>query len=91
MGRTARGLAVRNLPYFEGVLSERRFVAGDCYSMADISLWAGLGFARAAGLEHPSGLAALAEWEARFEALPAVRDRSGKDLLPQDLSRVALP
>jgi glutathione S-transferase len=79
--------AVQNLPWFDGVLRERPFLVGDHYSMADISLWAGLGFARAAGLERPAGLTALADWESRFEALPAVRGRSGKELLPEDLSR----
>lgn len=76
-----------NLSWFEGVLREQPFLAGEHYSMADISLWAGLGFARAAGLERPAGLAALADWEARFEALPAVQNRRGKELLPEDLSR----
>lgn len=79
--------AMHNLPWFEKVLRERPFLAGDRHSMADISLWAGLGFARAAGLEQPGGLGALAKWEERFEALPAVINRSGKELLPQDLTR----
>ena len=79
--------AIRNLSWFDEVLRDRPFLAGDRYSMADISLWAGLGFGRAAGLQFPVYLGALAEWEKRFEALPAVIGRSGKELLPQDLTR----
>ncbi|WEK48241.1 MAG: glutathione S-transferase N-terminal domain-containing protein [Candidatus Andeanibacterium colombiense] len=85
-GQRRGAQAMDNLPWFESVLRESPFLAGERYSMADISLWAGLGFARAAGLEFPLGLTALAHWEARFEALPAVTERSGKDLLPQDLA-----
>ena len=88
-GRRRGAQAAQGLPWFDGVLQQRPFLAGESWSMADISLWAGLGFARAAGLEQPSGLGALADWRARFEALPAVRGRSGRDLLPQDISRRA--
>lgn len=89
-GQRRGAQAVANVSWFDGVLRDRPFLAGDSYSMADIALWAGLGFARAAGLEFPPGLAALADWEARFEALPAVRNRSGQTLLADDLARVKL-
>ena len=77
---------MRDLPWFEEVLSGQPFLAGEAYSMADISLWAGFGFARAAGLQLPN-LPNLTEWEARFEALPAVRNRSGQNLLAEDIAR----
>lgn len=80
--------AVRNLPWFENVLREHRFLAGDAWSMADITLWAGIGFARAAGLAMDEKLAALTEWFDRMETLPAVRNRSGQELLEQDISRL---
>jgi glutathione S-transferase len=86
-GRRRGALAEANLPWFEGVLRTRPFLAGETWSMPDITLWAGLGFARAAGLEIPVGLDALAAWEARFAALPAVVNRSGQTLLPEDLTR----
>ncbi len=39
--------AVRNLPYFDEVLGDRPFLAGEAFCMADISLFAGLAFAGA--------------------------------------------
>jgi glutathione S-transferase len=79
--------AVRNLPYFDGVLRERPFLAGDAFSMADISLFAGVAFAAAAGLPIAPELTALAAWRERVSKLPAVKNRSGQSLLPEDIVR----
>ena len=79
--------AVANLPYFNDVLEGQAFLAGAQFSMADITLWAALVFAEGAGLTIASNLAALAAWRARVEALPAVKNRSGRDFLPEDISR----
>lgn len=81
--------AVGNLPWFEGVLQGQQFLAGDAWSMADITLWAAIGFARAAGLPVADDLKALAEWFERLESLPAVRNRSGQVLLEEDISRLS--
>jgi glutathione S-transferase len=70
--------AVRNMPYFNQVLAERPYVAGDTFSMADISLFAGLAFAQGAGLSVAPELSALIAWRERISALPAVKNRSGK-------------
>ena len=80
--------AVRNLPYFDTVLAERPYLAGETFSMADISLFAGLAFAGAAGLPIAPELVALAAWRERVCDLPAVRNRSGQSLLPEDLARI---
>jgi glutathione S-transferase len=83
-------MAVANLPYFDGVLRERPFLAGERYSMADISLFAGVAFAAGAGLSITSDLTALAEWRTRFEALPAVRNRTGQQFFAEDFTRRAV-
>jgi len=84
-------MAVANLPYFDEMLRERPFLAGEHFSMADISLFAGLAFAKAAGLPIAPELTALAQWRARVEALPAVKNRSGQELLAGDLTRLSTP
>jgi glutathione S-transferase len=79
--------AVANLPYFDEVLRERPFIAGDTFSMADISLFAGLAFAAGAGLPIAPELTALAAWRERVSQLPAVKNRSGQTFLPEDIER----
>lgn len=70
--------AVANLPYFDGVLKTQPFLAGERFSMADITLWAGLVFAQGAGLTIDPALTALAAWRERVDALPAVKNRTGQ-------------
>jgi len=80
--------AVANLPYFDGVLHRQPFIAGDSFSMADITLFISLDFARGAGLPIDSGLTALADWYGRVSALPAVANRSGQQFHAADLERL---
>jgi glutathione S-transferase len=86
---TRRGaFAVSNLPYFNAELSSRPFLAGDSFSMADITLWVALDFCDLCGLAGASELPSLAAWRGRVRAIPAVKNRSGQDLLPGDLARL---
>jgi glutathione S-transferase len=86
-GQRRGAQAVANLPCFEEVLHERAFIAGEAFSMADISLFAGIAFARGAGLPVAPELTAVAAWHARVSELPAVKNRSGQQFLPEDISR----
>ena len=79
--------AVANLPYFDGVLRERAFIAGDDFSMADITLFAGVAFAAGAGLPIAPELTALADWRTRVAEVPAVKNRTGQTFLPEDGAR----
>lgn len=79
--------AVSNLPYFEKILTLTPFLAGPNFSMADITLFATVAFARGAGLPIGPELTALAGWHARTSALPAVKNRSGQAFLPEDIER----
>lgn len=81
--------AGRNWPYFDGILSRQSFIAGEAFSMADITLYAAHAFASAIGLPIASELTALAAWHQRVEALSAVRDRSGQSLRAEDVARMA--
>jgi glutathione S-transferase len=79
--------AVQNMPYFNDILAKKPFVAGDAFSMADISLWAALAFADAIGLPIAPELTALAAWRSQVSDIPAVKNRSGQAILPEDLAR----
>jgi glutathione S-transferase len=79
--------AVQNMPYFNDILAKKPFVAGDAFSMADISLWAALAFAVAIGLPIAPELTALAAWRSKVSDIPAVKNRSGQAILPEDLAR----
>ena len=80
--------AIRNMPYFDEVLARQPFIAGDTFSLADISLWAALEFANAIGLPVAPELEALAAWRTKVSELPAVKHRSGQAALPEDISRI---
>ncbi len=71
------------MPYFNGVLERQPFIAGDRFSMADITLLASLMFAQPIGLPISDDLTALAAWRAKVMALPAVKNRSGQTSGPR--------
>lgn len=87
-GNRQRDRALNGIRYFDTVLRERPFVAGDTFSMADITVFAGLMFADAASLVIPEECSALAIWRARVAELPSVKHRSGQAFLPEDLRRL---
>lgn len=87
MGQRQGEKAKEGLKYFNEVLSSQPFVAGEKFSMADITLLAGVAFAEALGAVPPD-LNALKQWQERVGSLPAVKDRSGQNFLPEDLKRM---
>ncbi len=89
-GRRHGEKALSGMRYFDGVLQAQPYVAGPRFSMADITLFAGLLFADAAGLAIPDACTALAAWRARVADLPSVKNRSGQAFAPEDLQRLGL-
>lgn len=87
MGQREGEKAKAGLKYFDSVLSRQSFVAGEAFSMADITLFAGLAFAEALAIVPPD-LTALKQWQERIADLPAVKNRSGQQFLPEDLKRM---
>ena len=79
--------ALDNFPYFDVLLQKQPWLAGDSYSLADITLFGAFTFARGIGLFPSSDLAALEGWFERFCELPAVKNRSGQAFRPEDVSR----
>jgi glutathione S-transferase len=88
MGRREGAKVLEGYRYFESVLRHQDFLAGDRFSMADITLFAGLMFADAAGLRMPEDHGALRAWRQRVAAQPSVQQRSGQDFLREDLTRM---
>lgn len=62
-GNKQKEKACNGLVYFNSVLANSAYVAGDSFSNADITLFTGLGFAGFANIEIPSGLTHLLAWQ----------------------------
>ncbi len=87
MGQRQGEKAKEGLKYFNELLAKQPYVAGDAFSMADITLLAGLTFAQTVGLA-PAGANELKDGQERVAAQPAVKDRSGQNFMPEDLKRM---
>ncbi|MGO9267511.1 MAG: glutathione S-transferase family protein [Candidatus Binataceae bacterium] len=87
-GQRRGAYAVQSMAYFNDVLAKQPFLAGDAFSMPDITLFAGLLFAQLAGLPIAPELAALAAWRSKVSDIPCVKNRSGQVPLPKDLARL---
>lgn len=71
-GHMQKGRAVDGMRYLNDVLAHQSYVAGDAFSMADITAFAGLGFAEFVNLEVPAELENLLAWKARVAARPSI-------------------
>ncbi len=87
-GKRRGAAALRGLPYFDALLRRQPFVAGQAFSMPDITLYISLLFADVAALPMAPELTALPAWRDKVAARPAVRNRSGQTILPGDLARL---
>lgn len=72
-GEKSRDRALAGMAYFDRVLGSQPYLAGDAFSMADITAFVGLGFADFAKIAIPADLANLHEWRARIAARPGVK------------------
>jgi glutathione S-transferase len=77
--------AMEGMKYFNGVLQTQLYVAGDKFSVADITVWAALMHGDYAGLTVPADHTALLEWRARMNDRPSVKNRSGQELIAEDI------
>lgn len=74
-GFCQRDKALRGMHYFNGVLKKQPFVAGDAFSMADITLIGGLVFASIVKLPVPVECEALLAWYSRMRERPSVKSQ----------------
>lgn len=73
-GFRQRDRAMKGMHYFDDVLKQQPFVAGDAFSMADITVIGGLIFAKLVDLAVPQECAALQAWRARMRERPSVQN-----------------
>ena len=81
-------IAKKGLAYFDRVLADRPYLALETFTLPDITLYISVLFAEVIGLtssEHTS----LAAWRAKVDELPFVKNRTGQELLPEDLARLS--
>lgn len=71
-GNRQKQVSERGMKYFDDVLVNSKFVAGEDFSMADITLFMGLGFADFAQIEIPEVHKNLSIWRNNIAARPSV-------------------
>ncbi len=71
-GEKRREVALSTMAYLNDILAKTPFLAGNNFSMADITAFAGLGFADFAKIEIPSNLTNLAAWREKVAARPSL-------------------
>ncbi len=71
-GKIQKQRAVEGMHYFDSVLKDQKYVAGDDFSMADITVFAGLGFADFVNVDIPDNLNNLKDWRERVAKRPSV-------------------
>jgi glutathione S-transferase len=74
-GFRQRDKAIQGMHYFDAVLRRQPFVAGEVFSMADITVIGGLIFAGLLKLPVPVECTALQAWYARMQERPSVKHR----------------
>ena len=71
-GNKQKEVAGQTMSYLDGVLAENEYLAGDKFSMADITAFAGLAFADFAKVEIPESLSNLNAWRSKMSARPSI-------------------
>lgn len=72
-GRIAHGYAMERFAWLDRELATRPFIAGDSYTIADITAQCALLLGKNTGTPIPGGLANLSGWFARVTARPTAR------------------
>ncbi len=71
-GEHQRNRAIAGMAYLNDVLADQPYLAGNDFTMADITAFAGLGFADFAEIAIPAEHTNLLAWRARVAARPSV-------------------
>ncbi|MDR6496488.1 glutathione S-transferase [Paraburkholderia sp. 22099] len=73
-GERSRDKAVAGMRYFDKVLAAQPYVAGESFSMADITVWAGLLFAGFADIPVPEDCTTLRNWRQKVDERSSVKN-----------------
>lgn len=71
-GEHQKDTALKGMRYLDGILADQPYIAGQDFSMADITAFAGLAFAGFANIDVPEDCANLQAWHARVAARPSI-------------------
>lgn len=71
-GEKQKDTALKGMAYFNKVLEGSPFLAGEDFSIADITLFAGLAFADFAKITIPSEYTQLTDWRSRVASRPSI-------------------
>lgn len=72
-GEANKPKALEALEKFDAALASTRFVAGDAYSVADITLLVAVDFMRPARIQRPETLTNLARWYNEVQSRPSAK------------------
>jgi glutathione S-transferase len=72
-GLKQKEVALKGMQYFNDVLKTQNYIAGENFSMADITVFAGLGFADFAKVEISSDLVNLLSWRSNIASRPSIK------------------
>ncbi|GAC06491.1 glutathione S-transferase family protein [Paraglaciecola chathamensis] len=71
-GQKQHTRALAGLAYFDNILAEQPYVAGEAFTMADITLWCGLVFGGFCNVSIPGDLTHLQAWYERVAKRPSI-------------------
>ena len=71
-GNKQKEKSVVGMQYFNSLLDKQEYVAGEAFTAADITLFAGLAFADFAGVEIPAECTHLQAWRAKVAERPSI-------------------
>src|SRR5450830_295951 len=74
-GCRQRDKAIKGMHYFNALLQRQPFIAGEAFSMADITVIGGLVFAAIVQLPVPAECTALLAWYERMKQRPSVKQQ----------------
>lgn len=72
-GEANKPKALEILQIFDDALGKTRFVAGDDYSIADITTLAAIDFMRPARIQRPEGMENIARWYGEMQQRPSTK------------------
>jgi glutathione S-transferase len=71
LAETSRPRAIAFARFLDGELAKRRFLAGETFTIADITAFIAAEFAKPARVAFPDDLVHLARWRAEVAARPS--------------------
>jgi glutathione S-transferase len=72
-GAVCKEAAIKQLAWLDGELADRRFVAGDRYSIADITALVGIDFGRVSGIKIDPEHKNLTRWHQEVSSRPSAK------------------